>query len=94
MAESLRAFAVPAGALDHGTPKELNSQLDSIIRPRSAILGGPSAAGDYRLGFEERATRRKPVMGSSSLTLIGTLLPTVKRKLLSVVSGSSGCFRC
>jgi hypothetical protein len=27
--------------------------------------------------------------GSSSLTLIGTLLPTVKRKLLSVVSASS-----
>ena len=77
VAESLRAFAVPAGALDHGTPKELNSQLDSIIRPRSAL---------------ERATRRTPVTGSSSLTLIGTLLPTVKRKLLSVVSGSVGMF--
>ena len=30
--------------------------------------------------------------GSSSLTLIGTLLPTVKRKLLSVVSGVVGMF--
>ena len=50
VAESLRAFAVPAGALDHGTPKELNSQLDSIIRPRSAIRKGDEAhASDGKL---------------------------------------------
>jgi hypothetical protein len=44
VAESLRAFAVPAGALDHGTPKELNSQLDSIIRRGWPFFSGPSVA--------------------------------------------------